>query len=524
MKNNFFIHNFIPKGLSREMNESLYSWYLNSDIQEFKKEINSKESTFWMRKGEQKALKVFKLAAERVPAYSDFLSKNGVDPLKIKTFAQFQKNVPLIDKKNYITQYSLAEMSLDGKISSNTMTSFSSGTSGTQCFWPRSTFQDIEGAFMFEQFLTSVFEVDKKSTLIVSCFALGNYVAGTYVFSSLSYMVSKGYPVMIVTPGINQEDSLRMIKRLSPEFEQTIICGYPPLLRDLIHTGKASGFDWDSIHTKFLFSSELFSEAWREKVLEEAATKLLYRNSTNLYGTADATLFGLEHPIDLIVRKASAADPQFHEYFFGQDLTPTFVQYDPMLRFFESVNDEIVMTSLSGLPLVRYNLHDKGGVLSHEELVEKSLEKGVDVYQLLKNEQCEDTVFHFPHIFVFGRTDGSVSFYGLLLYPEYVKTGLETNGIENLVSGKFSVSVESDENLQPLLVIQVELAPGVKPEKEIEKMISTNILKKLRFRSAEYNRLVESLKTKAYPKVTLSEYGANELFKVQIKQRWVKRK
>ena len=66
-----------------------------------------------MSSAESKALKLFHDAANRIPAYGDFLRKQKLNPAAIKTVADF-KRVPIMDKANYITQYDLAEMCWDG--------------------------------------------------------------------------------------------------------------------------------------------------------------------------------------------------------------------------------------------------------------------------------------------------------------------------------------------------------------------------------------------------------------------------
>lgn len=518
-----FLHTFFPSENIPEQNKELVDWYMDTDFETYRQFVNEHDSVYWMKQGELRAIEIFHQTAEHVPAYKDFLQKQSLDHKKVITLEDFEKYVPLIDKKNYITQYELSEMCWDGNLTRNTMTSFSSGTSGTQCYWPRSAHQDVEGAFMFEQFLCSVFEMHKKKTLFVLCFALGNYVAGTYVLSCLNYMMLKGYPVMVVTPGISQEDAIRMVSKLGPDFEQTILCGYPPLLRDLLHAGEHVDIHWKNLAVRFLFSSELFSEVWRDRVLSEAGTAPLYRNSTNLYGTADATLFGMEHPLDAIVRKKAAEESEFHQLLFGHGLTPTFTQYNPLLRYFEKVGDELVLTSLSGLPLVRYNLHDQGGIHSQERVVELSTQAGLDVMKKIEEQECLDTIYNFPHVYIFGRTDGSVSLYGLLIHPEYIKTGLEDERVYKLVSGKFTMSIEQDKKLSPQLKVYVELAPEITLNEDEEKLLFKSIFENLRKRSAEYNRLVEALGKKARPVVETFPYGQNEMFKVSIKQKWIKR-
>ena len=40
---------------------------------------------FWEKKGQKMALEVFHQAAKKVPAYQNFLKKQGIDPSTIKT-------------------------------------------------------------------------------------------------------------------------------------------------------------------------------------------------------------------------------------------------------------------------------------------------------------------------------------------------------------------------------------------------------------------------------------------------------
>lgn len=56
----------------------------------------------------QAALNLFHSAAAAVPAYRDFLKREGVDPARIQTEADFQK-LPLLTKQNYILAYPLPQ-------------------------------------------------------------------------------------------------------------------------------------------------------------------------------------------------------------------------------------------------------------------------------------------------------------------------------------------------------------------------------------------------------------------------------
>src|SRR6185436_3644317 len=75
------------------------------------------------------ALELFKDAASRVPAYKDFIKKEGINSELISTEEDFRK-LPIIDKANYFTQYSLEDLSWDGKLDKTRFVSTSSGSTG----------------------------------------------------------------------------------------------------------------------------------------------------------------------------------------------------------------------------------------------------------------------------------------------------------------------------------------------------------------------------------------------------------
>src|SRR4051794_17428808 len=66
--------------------------------------------------GAARALALFHEAAQRVPAYQDFLDRQGCDPAGIQAPADLAQ-VPVMDKRNYLTQYPLPDLCWDGNLS-----------------------------------------------------------------------------------------------------------------------------------------------------------------------------------------------------------------------------------------------------------------------------------------------------------------------------------------------------------------------------------------------------------------------
>ena len=69
-----------------------------------------------------------------------------------------------------------------------------------------------------------------------------------------------------------------------------------------------------------------------------------------------------------------------------------------------------------------------------------------------------------PFVYVFGRADFTISYFGANVYPENVTVGLEQPPISGWVTGKFVMQAREDDDRNPYLSIVVELAPGESPD------------------------------------------------------------
>ena len=212
-----------------------------------------------------RALDLFQSVARDVPAYCAFLAQNGIDANTIRSFEDFQQ-LPLITKANYHSQYPLADLCRNGRLDANDFIAVSSGSTGQPTFWPRSAVDELPIARRFEQAFYDSFRADERRTLAVVCFALGTWVGGMFTASCSRHLAARGYPLTVVSPGNNLAEILRVVQRLAPQFEQTVLLGYPPFLKDVIDAGLANALDWPSFRTRLVLAGEVFSEEWRSLV------------------------------------------------------------------------------------------------------------------------------------------------------------------------------------------------------------------------------------------------------------------
>jgi phenylacetate-CoA ligase len=503
--------------------ESLQQRFMNLDIDNLMSEYKNANSDSLLKEGNRLALELFHQAAERIPAYKDFLKKNNIDPNLIKTLEDFKK-VPIMDKKNYLRAYPLKDLCWDGKLDNLYILSSSSGSTGEPFLWPRGEEQELEGALNFELIFKEIFHTDKLKTLYIVCFAMGTWISGPFVLACAEYLERKGYPILTVTPGLDRDVTYSLFKSLAPQFDQIIISGYPPYVKDILDDGESSGINWKKHKIKFLFAAEGFSEQWREYIHAKVGADEKLITSVNIYGSADAAILAHETPLTTAIRCMTADNPDRIYELFSENRLPTLAQYDPRLKYFEEVDGSLIFTTRSGIPLIRYSIGDHGGLYTFDEMDSKinHLSKN-NLKALLQKESTADLLWKLPFVYVFGRSDFTVSLYGLLIYPEHIKYGLERKNLQKNLTGKFVMSIEYDNNNDQYLLIRVELCKGVKGSANLRKTVENEIVNGLKQVNSEYNRLLQSIKRKAIPVIDLIENDNIEYFKKGAKQKWTLR-
>lgn len=465
---------------------------------------------------EQHALALFRSVAASVPAYQDFLAEQGVDPVMVQGIADFQA-LPLLTKANYLRRHRLPELCRDGELSNCDMIAVSSGSTGEPTFWPRSVADEYAVAARFEQVFHDSFAADQRRTLAVVCFALGTWVGGMFTASCCRHLAAKGYPITVITPGSNKEEILRVVTALGPAFDQVVLLGYPPFLKDVIDTGRGRGVPWPDYGIKLVLAGEVFSEEWRSLVGERTGGTRPCYDSASLYGTADAGVLANETPLSICIRRFLADRPDAALALFGESRLPTLAQYHPANRLFETHEGTLLFSGDNGIPLVRYHIADDGGLLDYPELLRFLADYGFDPLTELGAGRGARPL---PFVYVFGRSAFTVSYFGANIYPENITVGLECAPVDRWVTGKFVLESREDADRDRHLEIAVELAPGVEPTTHRQQAITESILTQLRRLNSEFAHYTPPDHQR--PQVTLHTTGDPEYFPPGIKHRYTR--
>jgi phenylacetate-CoA ligase len=127
---------------------------------------------------------------------------------------------------------------------------------------------------------------------------------------------------------------------------------------------------------------------------------------------------------------------------------------------------------------------------------------------------------NLPFVYVFGRADFTVSYYGANIYPENVTVGLEQQDIMAWATGKFVLETRENDDGDTGLHIAVELLPGIESEAKMASVIAESIraqLLRLNSEFANYTPVERQL-----PRITLRAFADPEYFPAGVKHRYTR--
>lgn len=453
-----------------------------------------------MQKGLKNAIELANKTAHDSKAYGSFLKKHNVS-LPILSGENFFE-LPPTDKKTYVQKSTLSHLVPKGNLPS--VIYASSGSSGKPTFWTKGLVQEKTGAQVHEAIFTKIYGFKKtEPTLVIICFSMGVWVAGGFTLAACKELTKQGYSISCITPGIEKTDIFFALEHLAKEFKNVVLAGYPPFVMDTILECNKKNIRLPK-NLKILTAGDKFSEGFRAKLAEFAGIKN-QSNIISLYGSADVGPMGFETPLSIFLRKEAVKNPALNQILFGNaPEIPAFLQFDPEKIFFESINGELILTADAGIPLIRYNIHDQGKVLSYEEI--KNILNDLGLTNEAKKHGLKE--WQFPFVVKTGRTDVAVNFYALNILPEQINASLQDKQISKYLNGNYFAYHKMVKNhAQEELGLILETKTKFKPQKGLVKKAQDSIVKTLDSLSLEFRKLHQTIGKKALPKIKLTAPG-----------------
>lgn len=471
----------------------------------------------------ERSLNLYKRAVNELPAYQVFLKARSFDPSSVNSLEKFS-DIPVTTKKSYLQASKHTDLLWPQVQEGPLWYCSTSGSTGEPYYFPRVDEMAARGAEFAKAFL-SYSSHGKGKTLIIMGFGMGVWIGGIITLRSFEIAAEKlNAPVSFLPTGYNKEQVFKALLKLSPEFEQTILIGYPPFIKEVVDEAKAEGIELPKLNIRLMFAAEAFTETFRNYVDEKAGITNPLLDTLNIYGSADLGAMAYETPLSILIRRLAIEDPFLYKEIFGQiEKTPTLAQYHPEFVEFENVNGELVLSSDGALPLMRYAIGDNGGVLTYEELNIVLRRYNVNLHAEIDKAGISHTVSKRPFVYVYERTDLAATLHGIIIYPEFVKEGVLHTKLAKFFSGKFTMDTKYDIQHNQFLQINLELKKDIELHVELERETLEVIRKTLIKKSSEFAEVSKNHSKQHLLQVVIWENGHPRYFSPGTKQSWVKK-
>jgi len=405
------------------------------------------------RIGMLRAHAVYLKAKDHCPAYRAFLESQG----NLNNRRWKLSDLPITTKENYVKKYSLVDRCYYGRLpSAGVVIDESSGSSGVPNNWVRSA-EEREDVKRILQLNYQLIYRD-SGCILLNCFALGPWATGMNVSMSL---VDVG---ILKSIGPDQKKLENSLELFGTSYRY-LVFGYPPFIKSFVDT---THLDLKKYQMDLIVGGEGISEPLRTHLLQ------YFKTVISSYGASDLEInIGVETELTINLRRLGMKDRDLSRTLFGRETPPMIFQYNALDYIVETTpTGELVFTigrQTSAAPKLRYNLHDNGGVMTHAKLRETLASKGIDILELASPQS------RFPILFVYGRSDLTVPFFGAKVSPADLEELI--NADPNLVRqiNSFQIASYEDEAINRRLKICLEtvknLPSPLAPAEQLHQLI-----------------------------------------------------
>lgn len=390
--------------------------------------------------GRVRAFAVFEKARRTCPAYKDFL--------ETENYRQNNRwrlgRVPVMTKENYVKKYDLEARCYGGRIPApGTVIDESSGSSGMPNNWVRSAEERADVKRVLQLNYDIIY--NDQNSILLNCFALGPWATGMNVSMSL---VDVGILKSIGPDAKKLENTLSLFGSKY----RYLIFGYPPFLKSWL---ESTELDLSLYKIDAVVGGEGMSEGLRSYFLKR------FNSIVSSYGASDLEInIGVETELTIALRRLCFENKKLSEKLFGRETPPMIFQYNAADYIVETNQENELLFTIVRLegaaPKIRYNLRDLGGCYTHQDLSTKLKIENIEIKDLAVRQSA------FPLLFVHGRGDLSVPFYGAKIFPHNIEEIINTHP---KLAGKInSFQLKSEENakLKRILEIHLEKSKNLK--------------------------------------------------------------
>lgn len=271
--------------------------------------------------------------------------------------------------------------------------------------------------------------------------------------------------------GPDQQKLENTLKLFGPGYRY-LIFGYPPFIRAFVDE---TGLDISQYQFDLIIGGEGFSEGLRSHLRKYA------RSVLSSFGASDLEInIAVETQLTIALRRLCLENGELSKQLFGRDTPPMIFQYNALDYTIETNDQNELLFTLGrqsgAAPKIRYNLRDSGGSFSFVSLSRVLQHHGILLASLASRYSS------FPLLFVYGRNDATVSFYGAKIYPADLERVINEDPALSSEVHSFQLKVIEDEQLKSKLQVHLELSKNrgdrLRPEIEtLQKLIFSGLMR-----------------------------------------------
>jgi phenylacetate-CoA ligase len=407
-----------------------------------------------------KALDVARRTAAEVPAYARLLQSAGRLENLLGGTCAFE-DLPVIDKDTYCFSNKPGDLippSLRGKV--NGLFS-SSGSSGKPFYWPR--LKGAVNSLSLPRWLDENFGIGQKPTLAVVALNMDGWTAGMNTALGLNqFALEAPFPFMVCCPGNDYEQALRTIGEMHELVSQIVVFIYPVAIPHFLRLAEDSGVKLPLRKMRFATTGDPFSESFREhldKLCGAAWPETALASYS--YSSADTRVIGTESRVSRALSRLLYHDPGLRRAFGLEAALPNLYISVPHeeLPLIEDVDGELVFTRWQPIPIVRYNLHDKGELWDRAAVRARVLSAVLpDNLRPLREEFVRQESAPGDFVAVYGRSR-SLYFYGMYLDESAFSGIMDHPELKPFATGLFRVRLTGGE-FYPRIEWDIEINKG----------------------------------------------------------------
>jgi phenylacetate-CoA ligase len=386
---------------------------------------------------------------------------------------------PVTSKESYILRFPTAELMAENQHGACAIFR-SSGASGNPVYWPYLRDGLRHAAWGMRRYLEACFAIHHRKTLAVVGAALGSWVGGDPISWILkSAALRAPYDFSVFAPGNTYAEIIEIIAEAAPRVDQVLLFLCPSHVPYLELLAESLGRPLPLAKLRYVLFGESILERVRLSLQDRAGVPLPEPFMVSFYGSADTGLLGAESPESVALRKLLTRNEGLaSELGFSQPI-PHLFHYAAPDAYLELLAGELHVTRWQGIPLVRYNLHDRVRFYRWRSLRRAVLQSSrmAAADGPLREVLRRSRMMLSDLVAVEGRS-GTLIILGSNFSEADLDEAVRTPSLADLLTGVYKARIGSSGGRQ-FLEFELELRPGVTLDAEAAERVYRELVHSL---------------------------------------------